>query len=1264
MDLTNDADQTLVIIGNGMVSHRLCQRMVEYNAVDDKRVVVFGDEPRAAYDRVHLTDLLSGTPSTNLLLANEEWYAHNGIELFLDDPVVEIDRANGIVHSKSGRSVAYTRLVIATGAKPYVPQVEVISPNGEDLPGVFAYRTVDDIYDIEDRADALLGTPFMQAAVIGGGILGLEAAKAIYDLGLNVHVIEAAPWLMPRQLDADGAAVLREKIERLDVKVHCGRNLKEVEALPFDLADEGSMTGLRLTFDKGDPLMVGMLVFASGVRPRGELAAAAGLSTAENGGIVVDDRLHAIDKETGKPDEHIHAIGDCVSHRGSSYGLVLPGYQMVDVLASNLVGSQQTFDTPDTSVRLKLMGVTVAALGEYDGDKRLGTNTHIFNGGGLYRKLVVRNGRLIGAVTIGDWPNLERIRELLKSPLPLSFWDMRRFRGTGDLWAQSESPPVAEWGPDEVVCGCFHVTRGAIGQVIAEGCTSLEDVCARTKAGTLCGSCKPLMSELLGLSAPGTTAGNDSPVSHRGDAPLSRREGIRSRREASRSRMDLVPISRDPTSASTQKTGTTTGSFEAISQNRRSTLLSSSTSTMPPPMPEEDEVAPPSVRNRVPRQTDAPKPEPAPSVPPAASSASTTSTTLAAVLRASAPAPDVKPSPRSLAVLAALHGDFSYGTDDSSARKDDTKVRKEEPPPRKEDARTQRAPATPRTGTAIPSPTVDPHRDELAHSTRQLEAALPHIISGALPLPADAAISTLTPAAGMVLGPALRAYAASAAKVAEMDSIPIKAARVHTPTPPSGIEIGPKLFGNKAVERSAAPTPPTGIPIVAQAQAPAKKPTDNASASSSTPTPPTGVAVVERQPLSNRTSVRDGSSGTPTSSVTVVESSPPPSRSRRAAPSVRVVAAEPLSTHTPASGTFIDKAQLGSDAYSQLSIPRSGRTGFEPTTDAAAKRADRSSTDRRTPTSGLGDAPPPSVRARTAQNRGNQSFSGRRTSDPGSGSGTDRAPQSVRRAGLSVGDDSTPGTSDFPTEQSRSRQRNSLFSLADQNEISEVLGRESMIPAADRAPVSRRTWVPPKNLSTSPGSLTTTSSPPPRAALPSALPPERGRKALLVASIVALSWAFVLVFAPPIPPPRSVRANVVVEALTRNEVWKQVSGYVLVAVCLLSLGVSLRKRWKRFPFADVPFFRAVHGVVTAASLVLFFTHTGFQVGNGLNFVLTIAFLATMVLGAGAGAVFALSDRWSAVAARDRRLRASWVHVVILWPLPILVALHVLMVYYY
>ena len=970
--------------------------------------------------------------------------------------------------------------------------------------------------------------------------------------------------------------------------------------------------------------------------------------------------MNAVDRLTGRPDEQIHAIGDCAAPRGIAYGLVLPGYQMVDALASTLVGKAQKFENPDTSVRLKLMGVSVAALGDYDADKHTGTNAHVFNGGGLYRKLVVRNGRLIGAVTIGDWDNLERIRELLKSSLPLSFWDMRRFRGTGDLWAKSESPPVAEWAPDAVVCGCLRVTRGAIGQAITEGCVSVDEVCARTKAGTLCGSCKPLVAELLGIDGPSSLQSGDS------EAPVSRREGIRSRREVSRSRMDLLTVSRDPVIAA-QRAGVSTGRLDGLRAALTTTAKSSS--TMPPPMPElDDEPAPASVRNRASFQTDAPKAAPDVGAP---RTETTTATALAAVLRTtSSVAPDVKPSPRSLAVLAALHGDFSY----ESSRKDDTKLRKEDGAQRKEDSAVMRAaPATPRTGT-VPPPGM--RRDEPPNSARDLETALPLIMSGAMPLPPDAAISTLTPAAGMVLGPALRAYKASAAKVAEMGEIRApKTARAPAPTPPSGIELGPELLGNKVVERSAAPTPPTGVAVVAQASAATKKATESKPASSAPPTPQTGTHVSESQRPQPRPSnrpaadhhVRDGSSGT-TGHVTVVETKSQPPRSKRGSPSVRVVSAEPLSTRTPASGMVFDKGQLGGDTYAQLAIPRSARTGFEPGGETSQRRgAERPPSERRTPASGSNDATPPPASVRSKSNRPAFGVTSSRRNIDASAQGaasTDRPPQSVRRPPTPPGEDSNPGASEFPAEQSRSRNRISLIGAVEDSEVFQVLGRDSLIPTADRAPVSRRTWVPPKNLSSAPGSLTASTSPPPHKGLPSALPPERGRKALLAASIVAVFWTILLVFVPPIPPSRTVRASALVEALTRNGVWKQVSGYLLVAVCLLSLGITLRKRWKRFQFADVPIFRAIHGGVTAASLLLFFTHTGFSVGNGLNFILTVAFLSAMLVGAAAGAVFVFSDRWSALSARDRRLRASWVHILVLWPLPILIALHVVMVYYY
>ncbi|HVK69418.1 MAG TPA: FAD-dependent oxidoreductase, partial [Polyangium sp.] len=560
MDLS-DQSQTLVIIGNGMVGWKLCQRMVEYGANDEIRILVFGEEPFPAYDRVHLTEYFAGRPLSTFSLAAPNWYEQNGIELFLGDPIVEVDREQSVVRSRSGLRVEYNRLVFATGSRPFVPPIE-----GADLTGVFVYRTLDDVADIEEYACDF--APIKSAAVIGGGLLGLEAAKAVFDLELDVHVVEVSPYLMPRQLDAEGGAVLRDKVERMGVKIRCGKKLLRIEEVTLDpsggaygvasyrtstpqaggAGDEiGPPMGLRLHFDDGETLVVGMVIFAAGVRPRGELAKAAGLQMAGDGGIVVDDRLQAIDRKTREPDEQIFAVGECVSHRGTTYGLVLPGYQMVDVLAANLLGAERKFDGADISAKLKLMGETVAALGEHDGDQRLGGNAVVFSGGGVYRKLVIRDGRLIGAVTVGEWENLERIRELLKAPLPLSFWDMRRFRGTGNLWPKSESSPVTDWPAEAIVCGCVRVTRGALALAIEGGCPSVEALGTKTGAGTLCGSCKPLLSELLGQDGPVSVfepmpaSWREGPRSRRGDGgPRSRRgEGPRSRRGG-----ELSPSSR------------------------------------------------------------------------------------------------------------------------------------------------------------------------------------------------------------------------------------------------------------------------------------------------------------------------------------------------------------------------------------------------------------------------------------------------------------------------------------------------------------------------------------------------------------------------------------------------------------------------------------------------------------------------------------------------------------------------------------------------
>lgn len=514
--------QTLVIIGNGMMSWKLCQKLVECGANQVLKIVVFGEEPRPAYDRVHLTELLSNKTAESLTLAPAEWYADNDIELYVGDPIVEIDRDECVVRSANGGVVEYDRLVFATGSRPFVPAIE-----GTDLPGVFVYRTIEHLEAIEEYRRDL-----HRAAVIGGGLLGLEAAKAVYDLGLEVYVVEFAPGLMPRQLDPPGAELLKDKLEQLGVRIYVSKQTTRIEDTSAQQAPDqratakGERGGVRtLHFSDGGKLEVDMVVISAGIRPRGDLAAAAGIEIAKNGGIIVDDHLTT-------SDPRIFAVGECAFHRGMTYGLAFPGFKMVEVLVDNLVGGTAEFKGADQSAKLKLMGVTVASMGDHNEKEVPNSIIHSFCANGFYRKLVVRDGKIVGAIAVGEWENLDRIREAIEHPRTFSFWDIRRFRSTGLLWQKSESPPITEWPEDALVCGCLRVNRGTLSQAQLDGCFTVEELCARTGAGTMCGSCKPLLAELLGGSRdsvpPSMRA--DAVVSSLRGAPMSVRSGPVSRR--------------------------------------------------------------------------------------------------------------------------------------------------------------------------------------------------------------------------------------------------------------------------------------------------------------------------------------------------------------------------------------------------------------------------------------------------------------------------------------------------------------------------------------------------------------------------------------------------------------------------------------------------------------------------------------------------------------------------------------------------------------
>ncbi len=464
--------RNVVVIGNGMVGQRFCERLVEFDRSRQYRIVTFCEEPRAAYDRVGLTSFFAHRDAEKLMLARQEWYAENGVELHLGDRASSIDRQRQVVRSDKGVEIAYDYIVLATGSYPFVPPVP-----GIKLPGVFVYRTIEDLQRIIAYASGS-----KRCAVIGGGLLGLEAAKAAYDLGLETHVVEFAPRLMPRQVDDAGSRTLVRKIESLGVQVHLGKSTKAVH---------GEHGVERIEFVDGEAIDVDMIIVSAGIRPRDDLAKQSKLAVGERGGIVVNDRL-----ETS--DANIFAIGECALHGGMIYGLVAPGYDMAEIVAANLAGGDRRFSGTDLSTKLKLMGVDVASFGNYELPPEQATPL-VFEDpfAGIYKKLLFSpdGSRLLGGILVGDAADYGQLSMLVKSGAPLPCEPRELF--TGPAGTSRGSIGLDALGDSAQVCSCNNVSKAALCAAVADGADSLDALKRCTKAGTGCGGCVPLVTDLL-----------------------------------------------------------------------------------------------------------------------------------------------------------------------------------------------------------------------------------------------------------------------------------------------------------------------------------------------------------------------------------------------------------------------------------------------------------------------------------------------------------------------------------------------------------------------------------------------------------------------------------------------------------------------------------------------------------------------------------------------------------------------------------------------
>ncbi|MGC1195658.1 MAG: nitrite reductase large subunit NirB [Geitlerinemataceae cyanobacterium] len=470
------AKKNLVVIGNGMVGHKFLESMVKKGAHRHWNLITFCEEPRVAYDRVNLSGYFSGKTGADLTLVEPGFYSDNDIKIHLGERAVEIDRDRQIVRSANGLEIPYDRLVLATGSYPFVPPIK-----GNDAPGNFVYRTIEDLENMEAWAkQSKIGV------VVGGGLLGLECANALQSLGLETHVVEFAPRLMPVQIDDAGGAILREKIEALGIKVHTSKATTEI------VSENGKI--VKMLFADGTELHTDQIVFSAGIRPRDELARQSGLVVGDRGGIIIDDACQT-------SDANIYAIGECALHQNRIYGLVAPGYQMAEVASDRLCGNPDaTFPGADLSAKLKLLGVDVASFGDNfgktPGAKELAISDTV---NGTYKKIVVSEDSkyLLGGILVGDASAYGTMVQLMQNQIALP-------PHPEDLLVPPREGAVAmAMGVDSLpdtaqICSCNNVTKAQICTAIQEeNLTDVPSVKKCTLAGTGCGGCVPLVKDIL-----------------------------------------------------------------------------------------------------------------------------------------------------------------------------------------------------------------------------------------------------------------------------------------------------------------------------------------------------------------------------------------------------------------------------------------------------------------------------------------------------------------------------------------------------------------------------------------------------------------------------------------------------------------------------------------------------------------------------------------------------------------------------------------------
>ncbi|HEY3333355.1 MAG TPA: nitrite reductase large subunit NirB [Capsulimonadaceae bacterium] len=469
--------QELIVIGNGMAGARAVEEILLRGGNEKFAITMYGDEPYGNYNRILLSNVLNGTQDASEIYLNPlEWYSANDITLKAGRRIVSIDRAAHTIRAFDGSVQRYDKLIVATGSRPFVPPMAGIDgPDGSHKPGVFVFRTIDDCRKIAGYA-----AKCRRAVVLGGGLLGLEAARGLLQYGVEIHVVHLGPYLMENQLDSTSAAMLRKTMEQMGVHIHLSKATTTI------LGDE-SVTGV--SFKDGETLPCDMVVISCGIRPNAEIGREAAMTVER--AIVVDDHMMSVD------DPDVYVVGECAQHRGKVYGLVAPLWDQARVLAEHITGTNPNaaYTGSKLATKLKVMGVELASMGI---SEPVDENDEVVQFAdakrGIYKKLIIRNDQLVGAILLGDTAKAAHLIQTFDkgSALPED-----RASLIFDIGAAPVGATMIEMPDATQICNCNGVSKGQIRACVEGGKRSLKSVMDATRAGSGCGSCKLLVTEIV-----------------------------------------------------------------------------------------------------------------------------------------------------------------------------------------------------------------------------------------------------------------------------------------------------------------------------------------------------------------------------------------------------------------------------------------------------------------------------------------------------------------------------------------------------------------------------------------------------------------------------------------------------------------------------------------------------------------------------------------------------------------------------------------------